>query len=71
MKTNLVCTLCGQDWLTPYRIREDGREFLLCPECDSVWLPGDDPQAYPRLGLRELLPSDREYTAWDHIEPVE
>ena len=43
MPTQLIaCSVCGQDWLRPYRNLLDGQEFLLCGECDSIWLPGED-----------------------------
>lgn len=66
----VACTACGQDWQTWYRVRADGREFLLCPECDSVWLPGDDRHARPTRSLPDLFGPGQQYEAWDLIEPA-
>ena len=68
------CAVCGQDYLRPYRNVLDGEEFLLCPECDSVWLQGEDTAKWAPRYLDSLftgypfLPGQGE---WDLIEPVE
>lgn len=68
----VACTACGQDWQTWYRVREDGRVFLLCPECDSIWLPGDDRHARPTRYLEELFgPQPKFFNAWELIEECE
>ena len=70
----IICSACGQDYIRPFRSRIDGRQFLLCPECDSVWLPGDDTSEWPPQRLDKLfegvqfLPGE---VAWHFIEPVE
>ncbi|MFJ9412587.1 MULTISPECIES: hypothetical protein [unclassified Streptomyces] len=33
------CPRCEQDWVHPYRFKDDGAAFSLCTECDSVWWP--------------------------------
>ena len=70
----VTCAVCGQDWLYRYRNVLDGAEFLLCPECDSVWLPGDDPAAFTEHSLTDVfaghqLPPGR--VDWDYIERAE
>lgn len=65
----IVCNFCGQDWLKRYQIRADGRKFLLCEECDSIWLPGDDTSASPRNSLDDLLASGAD--VWELIEILE
>jgi hypothetical protein len=64
----LPCTYCGQDWQTCYRVCSDGRMFLLCPECDSVWLPGDDRRKAPVHQLTDLFPPHMEHEVWMLIE---
>ncbi len=66
----IVCKHCGQDWLLWYRAKGTDREFLLCPECDSVWLPGDDTAQEPRQWLGDLFPPGERVVYWDLIEPV-
>lgn len=65
----IECSACGQDCQTWYRVREDGRVFLLCPECDSIWLPGDDRYGRPTRFLDELFgPQPKFFNAWALIE---
>lgn len=33
------CPRCDQDWVHPYRFKDDGAAFSLCTECDSLWWP--------------------------------
>ena len=72
--SRIACVVCGQDYLSPYRNLLDGEQFLLCPECDSVWLEGDDLSEMPRHSLHELF-ADHEFKPgevdWDVIDPVE
>ncbi|MGW3857878.1 hypothetical protein [Micromonospora arida] len=64
-----ACTSCGQDWQTWYRVRGGGRLFLLCPECDSVWVPGDDRTGPPTHHLGALFgPQPKFFNAWALIE---
>jgi hypothetical protein len=72
--TDIVCVVCGQDYLRWYRnVRTDER-FLLCPEEDGVWLPGEDTTQWPKQWLNDLfldpplLPGEVD---WDFIEPAE
>jgi len=67
----VACGFCGQDYQTWYRVRADGRTFLLCPECDSVWLSADDRHKSPAHGLRGLFPAWQARQAWDLIEPCD
>ena len=68
------CGFCGQDWLRQYRDTIDGKLFLICPECESVWYPGDDTSRSSGHSLaemfedRRLLPGEVD---WDFIEPVD
>jgi uncharacterized C2H2 Zn-finger protein len=55
---HVVCPRCGQDWQVWYRNCEDGTRFLLCPECDAVWLADDDRFARPKLSLAHLFGSE-------------
>ncbi|MFB6606771.1 hypothetical protein [Streptomyces noursei] len=34
-----TCPRCHQDWVYPYRFKDDGADFSLRNECDSVWWP--------------------------------
>jgi hypothetical protein len=69
----IACTVCGQDWLAPYRNILDGQQFLLCAECDSVWRPEDDTSKPTEHSLsnvfagRRFLPGEVD---WDFIERV-
>jgi hypothetical protein len=67
----IVCLTCQQDYQTWYRVRIDGRTFLLCPECDAVWLPGDDRHKKAVRSLDDLFPGHPNYQAWDLIEPCD
>jgi hypothetical protein len=72
-----VCPRCEQDWVRPYRFKDDGTQFLLCPECDSMWWPGEtvaipyarqlDDVVSARLGVAEPW-TDRVWA--DVLEPV-
>jgi hypothetical protein len=72
IKDRLICPTCGQDWLYPYRSVVDGVRFLLCPECDSVWLEGTDATKPTSHSLSTVfdgyafLPGQVD---WDFIEP--
>ena len=68
----IVCQFCGQDWLRWYRMKGTELAFLLCPECDAVWSPGQDPTRDPSNDLTEVVgnPVFRG-TEWDLIEPCD
>ena len=74
IEPRIRCAVCGQDYLKPYRNVLDGAEFLLCPECDAAWLPGQDTTQWPPQGLNDLF-GDHQFLPgevdWDFIEPVE
>jgi hypothetical protein len=49
---------------------ERGEQFLLCPECDSVWLPDSRSGPYnleTLFACEQFRPGE---VAWDFIEPV-
>ncbi|WP_189077865.1 hypothetical protein [Mangrovihabitans endophyticus] len=69
----LRCTVCGQDYLAPYRNTVNGERFLLCAECDSVWLPGDDTSRPSGHSLSTVFAGHQfrpDEGDWDLIEPV-
>jgi len=37
-ETRVECPRCGQDWLLHVRLLHLGRDAVLCPECDALWL---------------------------------
>jgi hypothetical protein len=65
----VACSFCGQDWQTWYRILEDHQPFLLCPECEAIWLPDDDRYARPVGFLPDLFRGDLQCEVWNLIEP--
>ena len=68
------CAVCGQDYLRLYRSVLDGETFLLCPECDAIWFPGEDTSQWARHDLTDVFaghqfrPGEVE---WDFIKQVE
>ena len=67
--TKITCRFCGQDWLHRYRLISGKLEFLICRECDAVWLLDEDTSTPPGRFLDDLLkPEDRD-NAWNFIEP--
>ncbi|MFD8012311.1 hypothetical protein [Streptomyces sp. NPDC058955] len=66
-RARVACVHCGQDWLRGYRAEESGEWFLLCPECDSLWLEGQDPGVGTELYLSEFL--ETRGTSWDRLRP--
>lgn len=72
------CPRCNQDWVHPYRFKDDGATFSLCTECDSLWWPHEaleifnarflDDVVATRLGVGGNPWSTREWV--DVIEPV-
>lgn len=71
MSSRVACRHCGQDWLRRYRIKGEAREFLLCPECESIWLPGQDVNQDTHNYLSEILNDAPAEVQWDLIEPLE
>lgn len=68
----VVCQSCGQDWLRCCRMKGTGLTFLLCPECDAVWLPGQDPARDKPEDLPDVLGNPPVHgTEWDLIEPCD
>ena len=37
MTSRTPCPECGQDWVRPYRFKDDDSRFFVCTECDSLW----------------------------------
>lgn len=70
MTDNIVCVYCGQDWLRPYRLRSIELRFLMCGECESVWLEGDDTSQRPKQFLDDLIDPASDVLQWDQIEPL-
>lgn len=71
--TRVRCAVCGQDYLRLYRNVLNGERFLLCPECDSVWLPEEDTSQSAHHDLYDVFDGHRFLpgeVAWDFIEPV-
>ncbi|MFB0616207.1 hypothetical protein [Streptomyces sp. AGS-58] len=78
MPTKRVCPRCEQDWVHPYRFKDDGTPFFLCTECDSLWWPDDtvgvaqahflDDVVAGRIGAEGNPWSDRVWA--DVIEPA-
>lgn len=68
----IECPVCWQDWLQWYRKKGTDLTFLLCPECDSVWLPGSEPGRDAARDLTDVVgnPPVGE-TEWDLIEPAD
>ena len=70
----IACSVCGQDWLRPYRNLLDGQLFLLCGECDSVWFPGEDTSKGAPHSLGDLF-ADHHFVPGqvyaDYLERVE
>jgi hypothetical protein len=72
-ETRVECAACGQDHLRHYRNVLNGERFLLCPECDSVWFPGEDTAQPAQHDLYDVFPGHQfrpGEVAWDFIEPV-
>jgi transposase-like protein len=72
--SKIPCPVCGQDYLEPYRNILNGKEFLLCPECDSAWLPGDDTTRGSGNSLSTIFANHEfrvDEVGWDLIEPVD
>ena len=68
----IACQVCGQDWLQWYRVKDADLTFLLCPECESVWFPGQDPARDSSDDLRNVLGNPTVHgTEWNFIEPCD
>ncbi|MFF3518730.1 hypothetical protein [Streptomyces sp. NPDC002573] len=67
----IACLHCGQDWLRSYRVKGKGNTFLLCAECESVWLPGQDLTQDTDDYLSEFLGDPPTGSQWDMIERVD
>ena len=70
MSDRILCAYCSQDWIHPYKVRATGIGFLICRECESVWLDGDDTSQRPKRFLDDLVPPDADKLQWDQIEPL-
>jgi len=66
----IACQHCMQDWLHPYRIKNTRQTFLLCAECESVWLPGQDAEKDTENFLSEILGDPPAGTHMGMIEAI-
>ena len=71
MTRKIICQHCGQDWLSSYRIKGRDVTFLLCAECESVWLPGQDLSQDTEAYLSEILGDPPAEYQWGMIERVD
>jgi hypothetical protein len=69
--SRVACVHCGQDWVRPYRKVDTGQVFHLCPECESVWLEGEDINSETECYLSEFLGGDDSGGNWGAIAPVD
>lgn len=65
MNKKILCSHCGQDWLERFMTRIPEEPFYMCPECESIWLEGQDVHDDTEMYLGEFLES-RGIT-WDGI----
>lgn len=65
-----LCVYCGQDWLHLYKLRMSDVRFMICRECESVWLEGDDVLQRPKNFLDDLVEPRSDLLQWDQIEPL-
>jgi ribosomal protein S27AE len=42
--TRVPCPRCGQDWLYVVQLQHLAQDAVFCPECEALWLAGEDPQ---------------------------
>ncbi|MFJ5043323.1 hypothetical protein [Streptomyces sp. NPDC088719] len=57
MNSKILCSHCGQDWLKPFITRNSKESFHMCPECESIWLEGQDIHDDTEMYLGEFLES--------------
>ncbi len=67
MKHKIACTHCGQDWIKRYQRRDTGEFFHLCPECESVWLEGQNTSEETELYLSEFMGTGDPSKDWEKI----
>jgi hypothetical protein len=66
----IACPYCGQDWLYWYRVKGEAETFLLCKECESVWLREQPVTEDAELNLSTHLPRFSAEDVWDQIEQL-
>ncbi|MEU2391288.1 hypothetical protein [Streptomyces sp. NPDC007369] len=69
MIEKIACPHCGQDWLTPHRIKSTGEVFHMCPECESLWLDNHNLRERTENYLGEFL--EMRGIEWGEIEKLE
>lgn len=69
MSSKVACAHCGQDWLQKYSLKGTGEIFWACPECESLWLDGQDTSEDTDLYIGEFVESRG--ISWDDAEKAE
>ena len=49
-ETRVPCPDCGQDWLQRILLVHLERDAVFCPECEALWLPGEEIAVSTRRG---------------------
>ncbi|MET9768629.1 hypothetical protein [Streptomyces sp. NPDC006415] len=65
MNKTILCSHCGQDWLKLFIVRNSQERFHMCPECESIWLEGQDVQDETEVYLGEFLESKG--ISWEEV----
>ncbi|MFE1307852.1 hypothetical protein [Streptomyces sp. NPDC058755] len=65
---NVTCPHCGQDWIYKYYRKDTGEFFYMCPECESLWLDGQDIEEETDLYLSEYMSRYDPVSVWNVIE---
>lgn len=68
MGEKIACVHCGQDWIRLFRRKDTGEQFYLCPECESLWMKGDDLNSETDLYLSEFMSLAEPGREWEVIE---
>ena len=71
MTQKIACAHCGQDWVQKYQRKDTGRTFYLCPECESVWLEGQNLKEDTEMYLSEFMSTGDSLKDWETITPIE
>ncbi|RZU37617.1 hypothetical protein EV284_2794 [Streptomyces sp. BK022] len=62
------CPRCDQGWIIPARVLGRSDTFLLCRECDTVWVDCEPHAGPPFLILEEYLARFGLDGLWSNIE---
>ncbi|MFE9805814.1 hypothetical protein ACFYRN_01545 [Streptomyces sp. NPDC005227] len=65
------CPRCDQGWVIRARVPEESETFLLCHECDTVWVAGEPHEGPPFLVLGEYPARFGLDGLWSNIELLE